>query len=771
MPVKRRGRTTGFCYGNFRTAALVVASALAVSCRRTPSPEPVADAAAPLPMSAPTAARPNDPAPVYDFVANLARCDVTHRGALIDLGSKATGGVDGTWSFAPEEVTPSVERDGATWESVTSRALSYRFVQEIPGPVFVSLRAKARAARKVSVTIDGQPVGVLALDRKQARITSTRSSGFAISPGEHTIALRFVGSSRGSEPLAEVDWIRIAPVVEDQLTTGSYAPPTLRELSYSVTLDGIPHRAIALRAPSAVRCTTAIAEGARLRGVIGFAGAGEGSAEIRGLRDGKEPVSLGRFQVKGGDQAKWTPLDVSLEGVTGDITAIELSALSGAPGGRLVFGDPVIVMPQEAEQPMPQAKLVVVFVLSSIDAARFPPLAAAGSLPVLEELRSRSTAFLRHRSPTTVTSGVMASLLTGMSPRRHGVEDTGARLPDRLTTIAEAARDGSVQTAMFTGSPTTFAPFGFDQGWDRFAAFSPVSGTSATAPITEAAAWVSRHMKDPKARGLVVIHARGGHPPWDVTGSEASDLAPVDYSGSMEPRRSAQVIARARAKKSRYRLSEADRIRMWALYEKGLAGQDRALGALVETLRKDDLWKDTLFVVTSDTGVSNRAPFGEGEDLSEESLSVPLWVRFPAGDKKGLTVDTPTAVTDVSRTVLAALGLGIPKHFEGADLYATATAQAFASARPLGATLGSRYSVRWGDFLLHGTAGKSPVLCDLSQDPSCENSRLDPMPIVSRAMFRWMWDADFAARQARSEPREPATVDADTAAALSVWGL
>jgi hypothetical protein len=301
--------------------------------------------------------------------------------------------------------------------------------------------------------------------------------------------------------------------------------------------------------------------------------------------------------------------------------------------------------------------------------------------------------------------------------------------------------------------------------------YSPVEGAPAVAPITEATRWTVDHMKSVDARALVVVHARGGHPPWDVTINESAKLPPSEYSGPMEARRAGELIARARARHSRFRLSENDRTRMWAIYEAALAGQDRALGQFVEALKKANLWDETLFVVTGDvsTGADSRAPFGDGEELAEPLLRVPLWVHFPGSALAGKRVTSPTAVTDVARSVLDALQLPSPDGFEGLDLFAIGSGAALPAGRPAFATLGSRYALRLGDMALSGTAGKTPTLCELSSDPNCEVDRFERMPRTGAFLFRLAFDAEMAAEKHR-HPREPATVDANTAAALQVWG-
>jgi arylsulfatase A-like enzyme len=455
--------------------------------------------------------------------------------------------------------------------------------------------------------------------------------------------------------------------------------------------------------------------------------------------------------------------------------SLELAAVSAPAGSRVLFGDPVLVVPVSAPRRPPAARIVVALVLSGVEPSRFPPRIEEGSAPNLTELLRGSAEFQHHRSPTTVSSGVMASLLTGLPPRIHLVEDGGARLSDELTTIGSAARDGSVQTAMFTGSPATFAAFGFARGWDKFASYSPVSGAAAVAPIADAGKWLVEHVKDPADRALVLIHARGGHPPWDVTPADAAKLPPFDYSGSMEPRRSAELLAKARNPGTHFRLSDGDRTRMWATYEAAMGGNDRAVGALIDSLKKHDLWQDAMFIVTGDVGVdpANKAPFGDGEDLAEGSLSTPLWIKFPKGELGGLKVQSPTGAMDIGKTILGALGLEPPREFGGNDLFQLATGAVLADLVPSIATLDLRYATRWGNRVLAGTAGKSPALCVLARDPSCEHDASEELPFAAESLFRFTYEAITQASRPplrRTHGREPATLDADTAAALTVWG-
>src|SRR5262249_46138643 len=154
------------------------------------------------------------------------------------------------------------------------------------------------------------------------------------------------------------------------------------------------------------------------------------------------------------------------------------------------------------------------------DRAELPPYSGAAqqTLPALSELALVGTTFDRHRGPSTVVGSSIASMLTGLLPRYHGFLDPFSRLPVGVTTIAEIARDAGGRTAMFTGVPLPFKPFGFGEAWTRFVEHGPNGGDAATAPLDDAATWITEVVRDvPDARLLAVVHARGGHPPWDVT--------------------------------------------------------------------------------------------------------------------------------------------------------------------------------------------------------------------------------------------------------------
>lgn len=100
-------------------------------------------------------------------------------------------------------------------------------------------------------------------------------------------------------------------------------------------------------------------------------------------------------------------------------------------------------------------------------------------------------------------------------------------------------------------------------------------------------------------------------------------------------------------------------------YDRGISQVDQTLAALVGLLETNELWDETVFVLTADHGEE----FGEhGERLHStschgETVHVPLVLRIPGEPAR--RVATPVALLDVVPTLLEVLGL--PQALDGLD--------------------------------------------------------------------------------------------------------
>jgi hypothetical protein len=88
---------------------------------------------------------------------------------------------------------------------------------------------------------------------------------------------------------------------------------------------------------------------------------------------------------------------------------------------------------------------------------------------LFESFCEESVRFTHAYTPSTMSQATIASLLTGLYPREHGVRHNGPQgLSAKQVTIAEVAKAAHFKTSFFSGGPPIFRRSGFSQGFDIF---------------------------------------------------------------------------------------------------------------------------------------------------------------------------------------------------------------------------------------------------------------------------------------------------------------
>jgi arylsulfatase A-like enzyme len=701
----------------------------------------------------------------------IGDCSFGHAGVLVDLGdpSKSSGLHPGALRAGTEEW---VERQGATWLQLRSRTLSTTFYwpdlasdPSSPG-IYVQARIVGIAARSASVAIDGRTVGTFALGKGETQwVVARPASPLTLATGEHELTLRFSGGARAAgEAIAEVEWVHVG--TGD--STEPYAAPTRGDVLVDASVGGRSLPALSLRAPGFARCSGFVPADATLEAWLATAGDGDADVEARIVRDRHPPIVLGAAHVMGsGSWASWSLPVAGLDG-NGELASIELLAKRASKGTRVLFGQPRVVGAAALSAlSSPSARGVLLVVLGSTSARALAPWGGPHAATALTALAASGTLYTANRAPSSLGNAVVASMLTGLAPFEHGLDDPDRSLAEEVTTLQQACRQGGISTAMFTADPTTGAAFGFARGWDNFTAHDPLEDTPATRVFEEAGAWISAHAGE---RFFVLVHARGGHPPWDATADELKEMPPAGYVGMIDPRRAAEALAKVRKHPARFK--EDDRARAWALYDHALDAHDAALGQLLGVVQAAGRENDTLTIVTGDVAANEASgvPFAEPDGLDEPLLATPLVVRWPRGSTlAGRRIDSATSAVDLGRTVLGALDLAAPSAFRGADLGALTAQGLLAGQRPLVATRAERFSVRWGSYVLMGSHDHESRLCDLSLDPACIADVRGTSPLALESIRRFAADA-LSTKAESKTPRLRPTLDEHTRAALVRWG-
>jgi arylsulfatase A-like enzyme len=346
----------------------------------------------------------------------------------------------------------------------------------------------------------------------------------------------------------------------------------------------------------------------------------------------------------------------------------------------------------------------VVFVL--VDDLRWDELGCMGhpvvKTPAVDRLAAEGALYANAFHTTPLCSPARASFLTGQYAHTHGITDNTARdaQSHRLRTWPRMLQDAGYETAYVgkwhMGNDDSPRP-GFDQ-WVSF----PGQGTYHNPTINEngelkrvegyttdifsdyAVAFVEKAREKPFC--LYVAH-KALHPEIqqadDGSVSGTHEFIPAErhkglYAGAEIPRRENYAKPPVGKPALQRKIGDLPPLGPGTVTDdetilsrwRELASVDEGVGRLIEALERTGELDNTLFVFAGDNGyfygehglsVERRLPY-------EESIRMPLVMRYPKRIPAGARIDELTLGIDIAPTMLELAGVQIPNDIEGASL-------------------------------------------------------------------------------------------------------
>jgi arylsulfatase A-like enzyme len=317
-------------------------------------------------------------------------------------------------------------------------------------------------------------------------------------------------------------------------------------------------------------------------------------------------------------------------------------------------------------------------VLLTIDTLRADRLGAYGyasrsTSPHLDAQLGAGVAFDRAFAQRAATWPSLASVLSGLYPSGHGVEENGYGFPDDLPTLPKLLHAAYYRTGAFLSNMCDAN----HQGWNAFAC----SGGKDGKTVQDALAWAAGPAAAPAPQGppeshggdrsgrppfLLWVHLFGAHPPY-YNGGDLSDRLDPGYQGSLGPKKWRLDAVMTRHQ----RLDAADLRHLDAIYDAAVIGSDRLAGELLAGLRRTGQLDHTLVVVAADHGEELYAHNGylyHACSVYQTALHVPLAFVAPGLLPAGARVPQAVELIDVLPTLLALLGVPPPPRLDGRSL-------------------------------------------------------------------------------------------------------
>jgi arylsulfatase A-like enzyme len=390
----------------------------------------------------------------------------------------------------------------------------------------------------------------------------------------------------------------------------------------------------------------------------------------------------------------------------------------------------------------------VLFVI--FDAARAREVGAYGyprpTTPEIDRMAREGVQFQRAFTPAVHTLGAMSSVWTSQHPdRNHSEVSFSSRLPKDKLTLAEVLSGQGIHTAGFVANAVAGVAFGFDRGFSEFQETFREHGSGAGGFRKVLPGFFERN-KD--RRFFAYVHFREPHFPYDPEPPFDTRFGP---EGPIPKAARGDMGFIVDINQGRRSLGPEETAHLVRLYDGNLAFADQELGALRQSLESLGLLERTVVILAADHGeqLYEHGWVGHNTQLFDDSMHVPLVVRFPAGrGPAGVKVDGLVDLLDVAPTiadVFGALGKGgSDREFRGRSLLPV-VAGAPGKAAVLSRTVWDRprYGLRDARYkFVFDTRSGEEQLYDLAQDPGETRSRAADEPVRAayyrQALYEWM---------------------------------
>ena len=362
-------------------------------------------------------------------------------------------------------------------------------------------------------------------------------------------------------------------------------------------------------------------------------------------------------------------------------------------------------------------------ILITLDTTRADRLGCYGyrrqTSPNIDKLADESVLYTRAIAPSSWTLPSHASLFTGKFTSSHGARydpEGPLLLTDAISgpkswdvyrarglaqnevTLAEVLKETGYTTAAVVGGPWLKRIFGLNKGFDYYndSQISTVNGRLADQVTACALNWLKRTREK---KFFLFLNYFDPHGPYSPPEGFALRFLPkgTNFAGRKPT------------------LGETN-----ALYDAEILYMDHYVGLLLQKLKAENLYNNTLIIVTSDHGelFGEHGKFGHGHYLYQEELHVPLFIKYPAGEVSPKRTDLRLQLTDILPMICERVGITIPGNIQGtspSQIKHPIIAETY--PLPLVSKDGSWQSIFEGDFKFIWNSKDQHMLFNLKDDP------------------------------------------------------
>ena len=399
---------------------------------------------------------------------------------------------------------------------------------------------------------------------------------------------------------------------------------------------------------------------------------------------GGEPTTV--FEEHYADKEAWGQHSVDLADFAGQTVTLGLEADSEAEGRVALWGAPTVT--GGGQSPLPN----VIFYVFDGGAADYMSVYGYNrrTTPTLERLASEGVVFERAYSNSSWTQPSTASFMTSLQTSATGGAET--RVPAEAVTMAEHMHRAGYQTGVFTGNPNAGTMSDLQRGvdvfredWEDFSYFGRNNHKESSKYLHEGFwSWREGYPSQPFWAHFQTTDTHGDFPApppfgglfvtadeWESWEESLERMDEVGGRGAWSPAWDSTGISRT----AFFSVEKG-------LYDEAMAHNDYRLGQLIDRLKAEGEWENTLLIIGGDHSFFGRgvglldplppqwwAPGVGSRPILRPTVSrVPLMFVWPGHIEGGQRIAPPVSMIDVLPTLLDLLGLPAAEIAQGQSL-------------------------------------------------------------------------------------------------------
>jgi arylsulfatase A-like enzyme len=403
------------------------------------------------------------------------------------------------------------------------------------------------------------------------------------------------------------------------------------------------------------------------------------------------------------DRGAWTQRSVDLGAYAGQVVTLSLEAESQTEGRVALWGAPTLTGPRATERPN------VIFYI--IDGAGAEYMSVYGynrrTTPNIERLAAEGAVFERAYSNASWTRPSTASFMTSLQNSVMGGARNGFNVvPDDALTMAQHMHRAGYQTAVFTPNPNAGKMSGLERGVDLHREEWPEMNATRhhreSSKFLHGAFWNWRdaYPGEPYWVHFQTVDIHGDFPaaapfggmfvgPERVAWMEEADgrIREARDRGAEGP---SEIFAETGIRRSVMNSARQ------GFYDEAMAYNDDQLGRLVERLKAEGEWENTLLIVGGDhsiraawrdmgLAIQDSLPAPWEDPMFRPSITrVPLIFVWPGHIEGGQRFSQPVvSMIDALPTILDLVGLPLPEVMQGQSLAPLLLGTGSVEARPV----------------------------------------------------------------------------------------